>query len=163
MGRWPETFWTERDWRGASVFVASSAVTQDIAPIVEACFADAHFIVVGTREEARLVVRLEQRETSKEAGSVSAQHYSGTARVVDAIATYDGTRVAEAHVDLHFTVAMREGESWAEYRWREDLEEAAADKYVGGRIVEQILERVPLRASVNGASTKPAAKEGEPR
>lgn len=153
----PDSFWTEKDWRGTSVYVASTSATQDIAPIVEAGFAEARFIVVGTREEARLVVRLEQGDAYGEGGSVGAQYFAGGGRVVDAVASYDGQRVADAHVDLKFTVAMREGESWAEFTWREDLERTAADEFVGATIVEQILARIPLRASVK------ATKEGQSR
>lgn len=134
------------DWVGAAVYVDSDV--GDLTAILREAFAGANFIVVGTREEAVLVVSVRQSDTEGEGGSRGGQGYVRSQRTLSARATLDGRPIADGEVTLKFTIAEREDESDAEFEWRQDLEETAARKWLGNSVVIDLVEHLPLRASI---------------
>lgn len=147
----PTVSWAYPDWRGASVFVWAAPATRDLAPLVEAELTNAHFIVVGSAAEARLVVRLTEVDGFTEGGSSGPQSYLRRRRIVDAKTLYDDLEVGSAHVELTITVAQRFGESWAELQQRQELETSAADRFVAASIADEVVTGLPLRDTLKTA------------
>lgn len=81
-------------------------------------------------------------------GSVDGQGYIRSKQTVTARATLDGRPIADGEATLNFTLAEREDESDAEFEWRQDLEQKAARRWLGNSVILDLVEQLPLRASV---------------